>query len=45
MPSSIPSTSFLFAATVVCILFFAGPTHAFGAGNIASIAKVEGTNW
>ncbi|KAF1982968.1 Het-C-domain-containing protein [Aulographum hederae CBS 113979] len=28
-----------------CLLLLAAPTHAFGAGNIASISKVEGKNW
>ncbi|KAI0023793.1 Het-C-domain-containing protein [Xylariomycetidae sp. FL0641] len=27
------------------LLLFARPAHAFGAGNIASISKVEGQNW
>ncbi|KAL6230817.1 hypothetical protein BDW75DRAFT_221695 [Aspergillus navahoensis] len=26
-------------------LFFSGKAHAFGAGNIASISKIEGQNW
>jgi len=34
------STSFLVTITVV--LLFAGNVHAFGAGNIGSISKVEG---
>ncbi|KAI4716191.1 heterokaryon incompatibility Het-C [Aureobasidium sp. EXF-10727] len=35
---------FLFLCLVV-VLLFATPTHAFGAGNIASISKIEGKNW
>ncbi|KAF3940994.1 hypothetical protein ABW19_dt0209592 [Dactylella cylindrospora] len=30
---------------LVLLLLFARPTHAFGAGNIASISKIEGQNW
>ncbi|KAF2476035.1 Het-C-domain-containing protein [Lindgomyces ingoldianus] len=30
---------------VVLLIFWVGPTHAFGAGNIASLAKIEGQNW
>ena len=26
-------------------VLLARPTHAFGAGNIGSISKIEGTNW
>ena len=35
----------LVLSCLVILLALAKPTHAFGAGNIASIAKVEGTNW
>lgn len=31
--------------TFLVILVFASPAAAFGAGNIASIAKIEGKNW
>lgn len=31
--------------TLVVVLVFASPAHAFGAGNIASIAKIEGQNF
>ncbi|KAF2196671.1 Het-C-domain-containing protein [Delitschia confertaspora ATCC 74209] len=30
---------------LVLLIFWARPTHAFGAGNIASTAKIEGQNW
>ena len=30
---------------LLALLFLARPTHAFGAGNIGSISKIEGTNW
>lgn len=29
----------------VVILAFTGRAHAFGAGNIASLSKIEGQNW
>jgi hypothetical protein len=41
MPSFSPSVTLL---TVAIILLFARPANAFGAGNIASISKVEGLN-
>lgn len=30
---------------LLCGIIFASPVFAFGAGNIASVAKIEGTNW
>jgi len=42
MPSFSTSTSLLL--TVALLLVLARPTHAFGAGNIASVSKVEGLN-
>lgn len=39
------SSQTLFLTSVVALLFFARPTHAFGAGNIASLSKIEGQNW
>ena len=30
---------------VIAIVLLARPTNAFGAGNIGSISKIEGTNW
>lgn len=40
---AVPRYSLLLLLLVVALL--ATPTAAFGAGNIASISKVEGTNW
>ncbi|KAK0117956.1 hypothetical protein ONS95_012268 [Cadophora gregata] len=42
MPSYSSTTLLL---TVAIVLLFARPAHAFGAGNIASVAKIEGLNW
>jgi hypothetical protein len=40
------STSTLVTATSFFLLFaFAHPAHAFGAGNIASLSRIEGQNW
>ncbi|KAI9753962.1 MAG: hypothetical protein M4579_004922 [Chaenotheca gracillima] len=44
MPSFSPSPTVILTAAIV-LLLFARPTHAFGAGNIASLAKIEGQNW
>jgi hypothetical protein len=41
MPSFCISTAVL---TIAIVLLLARPTHAFGAGNIASVAKIEGLN-
>ena len=41
MPSFSVSTAVL---TIAIVLLLARPTHAFGAGNIASVAKIEGLN-
>jgi len=38
-------TSFLFLFTILLFLALESPVAAFGAGNIASIAKIEGKNW
>ncbi|KAK4976557.1 hypothetical protein LTR66_010827 [Elasticomyces elasticus] len=35
----------LFPTFLLLIALYALPTHAFGAGNIASTARIEGTNW
>lgn len=35
----------LFPVLLVALIFFARPSHAFGAGNIASTSKIEGQNW
>ncbi|KEZ42324.1 hypothetical protein SAPIO_CDS5488 [Scedosporium apiospermum] len=37
--------SFTFLVAVIGLLWFTRPAAAFGAGNIASISKVEGQNW
>ncbi|KAG9235947.1 heterokaryon incompatibility protein Het-C-domain-containing protein [Amylocarpus encephaloides] len=42
MPTFRASTTIL---TIALILLLAGPAHAFGAGNIGSVSKVEGVNW
>ena len=44
MPSFSPSTTFLLTSLVL-LVFLARPTHAFGAGNIAGMSKIEGVNW
>ncbi|CAZ80441.1 unnamed protein product [Tuber melanosporum] len=38
-------TSLLLLFTILLFLTLASPAAAFGAGNIASIAKIEGRNW
>lgn len=38
------SRAFTFAVGLVCLVYFARPALAFGAGNIASISKIEGQN-
>ncbi|KAF2145654.1 uncharacterized protein K452DRAFT_264868 [Aplosporella prunicola CBS 121167] len=40
-----PSLKFLFLLVVAVVLLCPTPTAAFGAGNIASISKIEGHNW
>ncbi|PMD61368.1 Het-C-domain-containing protein [Hyaloscypha bicolor E] len=42
MPSFSISSSVL---TIAILLILARPAHAFGAGNIASVARIEGLNW
>ncbi|TAQ83212.1 hypothetical protein B7494_g8466 [Chlorociboria aeruginascens] len=39
------TTTTTFFLTLAIFLVLASPAHAFGAGNIASVAKVEGLNW
>jgi hypothetical protein len=41
MPTFSASTTIL---TIAIILYLARPAHAFGAGNIGSVSKVEGVN-
>ena len=38
------SRALTFAVALVFLLYFARPSLAFGAGNIASISKIEGQN-
>jgi hypothetical protein len=45
MPPLRLSPSLLFGATLLLLILYARPTHAFGAGNIASLSKIEGQNW
>ncbi|MCJ1467725.1 hypothetical protein MMC07_006350 [Pseudocyphellaria aurata] len=44
MPSLSPSFSLLLSGAIV-LAFLSAPTLAFGAGNIASVARIEGQNW
>src|SRR5579862_1442853 len=43
MPSLRPASCLLPA--LFLLVFFTRPAHAFGAGNIASLSSIEGTNW
>ena len=43
--ASSPSPLFLLSTVVVILCLFVSPSDAFGAGNIASIAKIEGQNF
>lgn len=38
------SRALAFAVGLICLVYFARPALAFGAGNIASISKIEGQN-
>ncbi|KAF2189199.1 Het-C-domain-containing protein [Zopfia rhizophila CBS 207.26] len=44
-PPKLPAFSSLLLPCLILLIFYARPTHAFGAGNIASTAKIEGQNW
>jgi hypothetical protein len=44
MPSFRPPTSLLLPCLIL-LIFWARPSHAFGAGNIAGTARIEGINW
>ena len=44
MPSFRPPTS-LFLPCLILLIFWARPSHAFGAGNIAETSIIEGINW
>lgn len=39
------SRSTIFIVLLVAVIAFAKPSAAFGAGNISSLSKIEGTNW
>jgi uncharacterized protein YjbI with pentapeptide repeats len=41
-PKLIPSLPLLL---LIGVILLAKPTNAFGAGNIASVSKIEGSNW
>ena len=44
MPSlSLPT--YWLCAIFIIVVFWISPSHAFGAGNIASASKIEGSNW
>ncbi|KAF2017725.1 Het-C-domain-containing protein [Aaosphaeria arxii CBS 175.79] len=43
-PPKLPISSILLPCLVL-LIFWARPTAAFGAGNIASLSKIEGQNW
>ncbi|CAO1605666.1 hypothetical protein XANCAGTX0491_009172 [Xanthoria calcicola] len=44
MPFPTPSLTFVLSCALL-VAVFSSPAAAFGAGNIASIAKIEGQNW
>lgn len=44
-PSNMARHITLLLVVVVAVAFLASPVAAFGAGNIASISKIEGHNW
>ena len=45
MPALRLSPTSLLLPCLFLLLLWARPTHAFGAGNIASTAAIEGQNW
>lgn len=45
MATKSSSNFFPLALTLLLVLLWARPTQAFGAGNIASMSKIEGQNW
>jgi len=45
MSASRVNHSLVLLFTLVVVLVFASPALAFGAGNIASVAKIEGKNF
>jgi len=40
-----PQTSDIWLPCLILLVFWARPTAAFGAGNIASLSSIEGQNW
>ncbi|CAI6339480.1 unnamed protein product [Periconia digitata] len=45
MPPNLFSSSSIWLPCLVLLVLWARPTAAFGAGNIASLSKIEGQNW
>lgn len=45
MPLTLGSSPFLVLIACILLLSHVRPTHAFGAGNIASVSQVEGVNF
>lgn len=45
MPPPKLQLSSILLPCLVLLMFWARPTAAFGAGNIASMSKIEGSNW
>jgi hypothetical protein len=45
MPSSLMSSTSVWLPCLFLLVLWARPTAAFGAGNIASLSKIEGHNW
>ncbi|KAK3061163.1 hypothetical protein LTS18_006877, partial [Coniosporium uncinatum] len=43
--SSFDVSSCLLPLLLILLILHASPVAAFGAGNIAGTAKIEGTNW
>jgi hypothetical protein len=39
------STKYLLLVAIALLVLLPSGAHAFGAGNIASISKIEGKNW
>ena len=39
------SSKYLLLVAIALLVLLPGKAHAFGAGNIASISKIEGKNW
>lgn len=39
------SSKYLLLVAIAILVLLPGKAHAFGAGNIASISRIEGKNW